>query len=329
MINVMRYGNIPSPHALIAFEAAARCGSFTRAAQELGIGQPAISHQVTLLEDQLNQPLFRRLHRGVALTGAGQELYDSVSAAFGQIDQTVENIRTRRKARISVGTDFAFASFILMPHLADFTARFPDIEVNIVTNQTGRFGMDANIDVELSFGHCGPQGILLLPERVTPVCSPAFLARYGGVPTPTDLCNMPLLHLDSEIENRWFNWESWLRMAGHPPASPLGGHRFNTYLLVLSAALSGQGVALGWTALLQQYLQSGQLVAASTVTLSSERGYVLTSRAAPRRQSQVTAFANWARDIIAHNTHDTHDTHDTVSTFGPTAKGQKADSADA
>lgn len=295
----MKYGNIRSPHALIAFEAAARCGSFTRAAQELGIGQPAVSHQVTLLEDQLNQPLFRRLHRGVALTGAGQELYDSVSAALGQIDQTVETIRTRRSTRISVGTDFAFASFILMPHLADFTARFPDIEVNIVTNQTGRFGMDANIDVELSFGHCGPQGILLLAERVTPVCSPAFLAQYGEAQTPADLCKMPLLHLDSEIENRWFNWESWLRTAGHAPAGPLSGHRFNTYLLVLSAALSGQGVALGWTALLEQHLQSRQLVPASTITLTSERGYVLTSRATPHRQSQVTAFANWACDMIA------------------------------
>ncbi|PKR54909.1 LysR substrate-binding domain-containing protein [Thalassospira marina] len=313
----MRYGNIPSPHALIAFEAAARCGSFTRAAQELGIGQPAVSHQVTLLEDQLNQPLFRRLHRGVALTGAGQELYDSVSAAFGQIDQTVETIRTRRSTRISVGTDFAFASFILMPHLADFTARFPDIEVNVVTNQTGRFGADANIDIELSFGHCGPQGILLLAERVTPVCSPALLARFGRAQTPADLCKMPLLHLDSEIENRWFNWESWLRTAGHNPGGPLSGHRFNTYLLVLSAALSGQGVALGWTALLQQHLQSGQLVQASTITLSSERGYVLTSRAAPRRQSQVTAFANWAREIIA---------DDNVTTFGTSAEAPAADS---
>ncbi|WP_085582503.1 LysR substrate-binding domain-containing protein [Thalassospira mesophila] len=295
----MRYGNIPSPHALIAFEAAARCGSFTRAAQELGIGQPAISHQVTLLEEQLNQPLFRRLHRGVALTGAGQELFDSVTTALGHIDQTVENIRTRRSSRISVGTDFAFASFILMPHLADFTTRFPDIEVNVVTNQTGRFGMDENIDIELSFGHCGPGGILLLAEQVAPVCSPDFLARHGFAQTPDALCKMPLLHLDSEIENRWFNWESWLRAAGYPPTAPLSGHRFNTYLLVLSAAVSGQGVALGWTALLQHHFQNGQLVLASPATLSSDRGYVLTSRAAPHRQSQVTAFANWARDIIA------------------------------
>jgi DNA-binding transcriptional LysR family regulator len=315
----MRYGNIPSPHALIAFEAAARCGSFTRAAQELGIGQPAVSHQVTVLEEQLNQPLFRRLHRGVALTGAGQELYDSVSAALGHIDQTVENIRTRRGSRISVGTDFAFASFILMPHLADFTTRFPDIEVNVVTNQTGRFGSDENIDIELSFGHCGPDGILLLAEQVAPVCSPDFLARYGFAETPAALCKMPLLHLDSEIKNRWFNWESWLQTAGHTPTTPLSGHRFNTYLLVLSAALSGQGVALGWTALLQQHLQSGQLVRASPVTLSSERGYVLTSRAAPRRQSQVTAFANWAREIIA---------YDNMKAFGTTPENDTSNHTD-
>ncbi|WP_417843868.1 LysR substrate-binding domain-containing protein [Thalassospira sp.] len=315
----MRYGNIPSPHALIAFEAAARCGSFTRAAQELGIGQPAVSHQVTVLEEQLNQPLFRRLHRGVALTGAGQELYDSVSAALGHIDQTVENIRTRRGSRISVGTDFAFASFILMPHLADFTTRFPDIEVNVVTNQTGRFGMDENIDIELSFGHCGPDGILLLAEQVAPVCSPAFLARYGFAQTPDALCKMPLLHLDSEIKNRWFNWESWFHAAGHTPATPLSGHRFNTYLLVLSAALSGQGVALGWTALLQQHLQSGQLVPACPITLSSERGYVLTSRSAPRRQSQVTAFANWAREIIA---------YDNMKPFGTAPEDSAPDNPD-
>lgn len=313
----MRYGNIPSPHALIAFEAAARCGSFTRAAQELGIGQPAVSHQVTLLEEQLNQPLFRRLHRGVALTGAGQELFACVTSALGHIDQTVENIRTRRRSRISVGTDFAFASFILMPHLADFTTRFPDIEVNVVTNQTGRFGMDENIDIELSFGHCGPGGILVLAEQVAPVCSPDFLARYGFAQTPGALCEMPLLHLDSDIENRWYNWDSWLRTAGYRATAPLSGHRFNTYLLVLSAALSGQGVALGWMALLQQHLQSGQLVLASPITLSSDRGYVLTSRAAPHRHSQVDAFANWARDIIARDNipGGTETTHTPVTTW--------------
>ena len=66
----MKFHHIPSPHALIAFEAAARCASFTAAARELGVGQPAVSHQITALEEQLGHPLFRRKHRGVSLTRA-------------------------------------------------------------------------------------------------------------------------------------------------------------------------------------------------------------------------------------------------------------------
>jgi DNA-binding transcriptional LysR family regulator len=284
---------------MIVFEAAARLGSFTAAARELGIGQPAVSYQVTLLEDQLAHALFRRLHRGVSLTQAGRELYDSVSSAFGQVDRTVEGIKSRRNTRLSVGTDFAFASFILMPNLADFTTRHPDIEVNVVTNQTGRFRPDENIDIELSFGHCGAKGTLLLPERVAAVCSPGFIAENGAPQTPADLTDFSLLHLDHEIPDRWFDWESWLRAAGVEESGPLYGHRFNTYLLVLSAALAGQGIALGWTALLQQQFRQEQLVRVTGFEVTSDRGYVMTPRAVSHRQEQINAFVAWATDMIS------------------------------
>ncbi len=297
----MKFHHIPSPHALIAFEAAARRASFTAAARELGVGQPAVSHQITALEEQLGQPLFRRKHRGVSLTRAGQELFDCISVAFGQIDRTVERIKTRRSARLSVGTDFAFASFILMPHLPEFIARHPDIEVNVVTNQTGHFAADQNIDIEISFGNCHPEDVMLIPEQVTPVCSPAFLEARGHPKNIADLRHYPLIHLDDEIDHRWFNWESWLRTAGVRETGRLYGHRFNTYLLVLSATLSGQGVALGWTALLQQHLKTGQLVTLGDVTLGSDRGYVLSCRSNTHRQEQINAFLGWARDLVAQN----------------------------
>ncbi len=298
----MKYDHIPSPHALIAFEAAARCASFTAAARELGVGQPAVSHQITVLEEQLGHPLFRRQHRGVSLTRAGQELFDCISVAFGQIDRTVEQIKTRRSTRLSVGTDFAFASFILMPHLPEFIARHPDIEVNVVTNQTGRFATDQNIDIEISFGVCGPEDVMLLPEQVTPVCSPDFLKTHGQPDDIADLRDYPLIHLDSEIDHSWFNWESWLRAAGVEDTGPLYGHRFNTYLLVLSATLSGQGVALGWTALLQQHLKSGQLIALGDVILGSDRGYILSCRSITHRQEQIDAFLDWAADMVSQTT---------------------------
>jgi putative choline sulfate-utilization transcription factor len=283
--------------ALAMFESAARLASFTAAAREMGSTQPAVSQRVVQLEEALGTPLFERGHRGVTLTEDGVRLFEAVRHALDTIRLATSEIRARRMPQtLTLSTDFGFATYWLMPRLSQFKALMPDVDVKIITSQSVFDPSHDQADIAIAFGdeHAdwSARGVVkLFPERVTPVCSPAFAAAHPSLRTPSELLHLPLLHLEPTQPARWLSWTDWF--AAHaldaPPAHR--GITFNSFTLVAHAAIMGQGVALGWAPLVDELLATGQLVELFEPPVVTERGYLLvTQRAAT---PAVSAFRQW------------------------------------
>jgi len=279
------------------FESAARLASFTAAAREMGSTQPAVSQRVVQLEEALGTPLFERGHRGVTLTEDGERLFEAVRHALDTIRLATSEIRARRMPQtLTLSTDFGFATYWLMPRLSQFKALMPDVDVKIITSQNVFDPSHDQADIAIAFGdeHAdwSARGVVkLFPERVTPVCSPAFAAAHPSLRTPSELLHLPLLHLEPTQPARWLSWTDWF--AAHaldaPPAHR--GITFNSFTLVAHAAIMGQGVALGWAPLVDELLATGQLVELFEPPVVTERGYLLvTQRAAT---PAVSAFRQW------------------------------------
>ncbi|MFM0397345.1 choline sulfate utilization transcriptional regulator [Paraburkholderia phytofirmans] len=292
-----RQDRLPPMQALTMFESAARLASFTAAARELGSTQPAVSQRVVQLEETLGTPLFERGHRGVTLTEDGERLFEAVRHALDTIRLATSEIRARRTPQtLTLSTDFGFATYWLMPRLSQFKALMPDVDVKIITSQSVFDPSHDQADIAIAFGdeHADwtARGVVkLFPERVTPVCSPAFLAAHPSLRAPADLLNLPLLHLEPTQPARWLSWADWF--AAHELDAPAAhrGITFNSFTLVAHAAIMGQGVALGWAPLVDELLATGQLVELFEPPVVTERGYLLvTQRAAT---PVVSAFRHW------------------------------------
>jgi putative choline sulfate-utilization transcription factor len=295
-----RQDRLPPMQALSMFESAARLASFTAAARELGSTQPAVSQRVVQLEENLGAALFERGHRGVTLTADGALLFEAVRRSLDTIRVATNDIRDRHAApaqrSLRLVTDFGFATYWLMPRLSQFKALMPGVDVKIITSQDVMAASQDPADIVISFGHvtddaAGRGTVKLFPERVTPVCSPAFLARHGNLSKPSDLAELPLLHLEPTHPERWLSWHGWFSAHGlaAPPAHR--GITFNSYGFVAHAAIMGQGVALGWAPLVDELVASGQLVELFDAPVTTEGGYLLS---APRGHAPaVAAFRDW------------------------------------
>ena len=292
---------LPPMQALSMFESAARLASFTAAARELGSTQPAVSQRVVQLEENLGTPLFERGHRGVSLTEDGALLFEAVRRGLDTIRIATNDIRARHAApstrSLSLLTDFGFATYWLMPRLSQFKALMPGVDVKIITSQDVLAANQERADIVISFGHVSPDvtgrgAVKLFPEQVTPVCSPAFLSRHGGrLQTPSDLVELPLLHLEPTNPERWLSWHGWF--AAHGLAAPPAhrGITFNSYGFVAHAAIMGQGVALGWAPLVDELVASGQLVQLIDEPVTTNGGYLLS--ALRGHTPTVDAFRDW------------------------------------
>ncbi len=288
---------LPPLQSLVVFEAAVRHLSFTAAAQELGTSQPAVSQRIGLLEEDLGVPLFKRAHRGVSLTADGVLLFNAVRESLGGIGEAAAKIRARRARQVlTVATDFGFAAYWLMPRLAALRALVPTLDVRIVTTQDPFDIRGEPVDMAIAFG-AGPwpgcTALPLFPEIVVPVCSPGFLAQYGGSGLPTDLASLPLLHLESAEPLRWLGWEQWCTRHGVAPTGDSHDLTLNNYPLVIQAAIAGQGVALGWTPLVDDLVRNGQLVAAFAPPTRTAHGYCLVEPQAQRSTEPVQRFRAW------------------------------------
>ncbi len=282
---------------LSVFESAARLASFTAAARELGSTQPAVSQRIVQLEVELGTPLFERGHRGVTLTADGLRLYEAVRQSLGTIRDAVTEIRAARaKGALTILTDAGFATYWLVPRLMDLRRLLPDVTVKVVTSQSAFDPRRDHADVAIAFGEgdwspC--TATRLFQEQVVAVCSPAFRQAHPEIATPADLRTAPLLHVQPTEPERWLGWNGWFAMHGLSAPPDEHGSTFNSYALVMHAALTHQGVALGWLPLVDELVRSGQLVTLFDEPVTTPRGYFLVCPPARPETPAAPAFRRW------------------------------------
>ena len=276
----------PLMNALAAFECAGRTGSFTRSAEELGTSQPAVSRHIANLEDHLGVALFERRHNRIRLTDEGKALHEAVSLGLGHIQSVFQEIRRLPEEGkvLTIGCSYGLAHMYLMPYFQAVQQAFPEHEVRLITTDSYADLDRGGADYSIRFGTGqwpGRSSASLFREHVFPVCAPGFLEENPALGNPDgwrDLVDYPLLHLDAGGRG-WLVWESWLEKAGARPF-PAGTRvgrtgMFLQYPFLLQAAIEGKGVALGWSHMVDPYMQSGQLVRVGTQSVKTERGYYL------------------------------------------------------
>ncbi|MCB1883752.1 MAG: LysR family transcriptional regulator [Geminicoccaceae bacterium] len=288
--------HLPPLSWLLAFEAAARAEGFSRAARALGTSQPAVSQKVALLEAALGQPLFRRLPRGIALTDAGQRLLSALGEGLDRIEGEVRTLRAGGGAgRLTVVTDFGFAAFWLLPRLGAFRAA-TGLDVRVLTTQAEIDPRAEPVDLAVAFGEGRWPGCAaepLFPEVVLPVCAPELLVRHPSATEATDLRPWPLLHLEGDSTHRWLDWDGWFRAAGAEPPPQGRGLALDNYILVVQAALAGEGLALGWRPLVDDLLKAGRLVPALDRPVRTACGYHLVRRRGQEESVPARRFLAW------------------------------------
>ena len=292
---------LPPPELLITFEAAARLLSFTRAAQERFVTQSAVSRQIRALEDDLGVALFRRRHRGLALTEEGRALHESCREAFERLRETVAQLRAPDQRQVlTVTTTPGLAALWLIPRLTRFTQAHPDIDVRIDTSLDLRELDAEGIDVAIRYARLdGTRGARLFDESVMPVCSPALLAKGPPLDGPGDLRRHTLLRAVDPVLGVLPEWEPWLAAVGLRDLQPAARLSFSRYDEVISAALLGQGVAIGRRPLVDGLLAEGRLVAPWSGELASPRGYFVVLGDAAQRRPAARALRAWLLDTAA------------------------------
>ncbi len=290
---------MPPLRALRIFEAAARLQSFSKAARELNVTPAAVSHQIRGLERHLGVELFRRTGRRVALSDDGRAAAESLRDGFEQIQRGVEALRRRSGARtVTLNATPSFATRWLLPRLARFANRHPDLRLRVVTSVTPPDFEEDEIDLAIRLGRAGMEharGEELFGERIAPVASPGFL-RQHPIRRLTDLTRLPLLHDDSlRRAGRATGWTEWLRAAGSVGAHRRGGMQFNDGHLALQAAVEGLGVALGRMAYALPEIEQGRLRRVHPLVLDLELGYWLLHSGLRSEDPAVVAVGAWLR----------------------------------
>ena len=293
---------LPPLDELAAFEAAARHLSFTKAGAERFVTQSAISRQIKILEEELGVALFIRRHRAIALTDEGRRLYETCSGMLAKLRATVAHIRAPAAHQVlSLTTTPGIASLWLIPRLALFTEAHPGVDVRIDATMTQRDLAADGFDLAIRYGRVGaPLGTPLGGEAMQPVCSPR-LARDKTRPltTPADLRLHTLLQVViPPASSMPLEWDPWLQAVGLAGLRPAATLSFSNYDEAITAALCGQGVALGRRPLIDSLLKSRKLVAPFKERIASPRAYFLLVAPGARAKPVVQAFECWLLEQV-------------------------------
>lgn len=294
---------LPPLNALRHFEAVARLGSFAAAASDLHVTHWAVGKQIRLLEDWFGVPLFERRSRGVVLTDEGAALLNDVNGAFARLSSSVTRLRHESMPRritgvVRVNALASFALCWLIPRLANFQARYPDIEVRLSTaSRRLRYVGDA-FDVGVRSGPEEAAGLVstpLMPDLRLPACSPAVLLNHP-IRTVADLRNHTLLHSTSTRGA----WSDWLREAGAPGLRGVRHLDFDHVFLQLGAATEGLGVTLASLPLIEREIATGRLVCPIAKPVWRGPDYTLVVNTERADDDAVMAFKEWITAAARH-----------------------------
>ncbi len=287
--------HLPPLNGVRAFEAAARHLSFTRAADELGVTQSAVSHQIKALEERLEVRLFRRLNRTLLLTDEGQAFLPDVREALDLLSAATARLhRGDSSGALTVSVLPSFATRWLVPRLKRFRARHPDMDIHVqAVDRLTDFDRE-NVDVAIRYGEGSYRKLhvtQILDEDVFPVCSPQLLQGADPLKSPEDLRHHTLLH--DEMDAGCPDWADWLTAAGVHGVKARRGPTFSDSSMLLQAAIDGQGIALGRSALAADELVAGRLVKPFDLSISIDQGYFLVCPPETANRPKIVAFRIW------------------------------------
>lgn len=284
--------NLPSLNGIRAFEAAARCGSFVGAADELNVTPAAISRLVRLLEERLEVPLFLRNPNNLTLTPAGAAYQPGLTTLLDSLAALTDRVKTLSDRQVlTVGVGPTFAIRWLIPRLAAFQTAQPDIDVRITTGgEAVPFGDDWTCSVTLGTGDWpGLQAEPLFTARLTPVCTPALATMLK---TPSDLQDQTLLRV--RVSHAVDDWQRWFDETGERDITA-DGPEVGYYDQSLQAAVDGVGIAMGITPYVDDDLAAGRLVAPFDISIPKKLRWYLVYREARTGEPAFAAFRDWIR----------------------------------
>lgn len=286
---------LPPVHALSAFEAAARHNSFAVAAEELCITPSALSHRIRLLEEFVGERLFIRDGRAVTLSEFGLRYLEVVRSALRTLTQFPLPRRLAQvQPRIKVSVPPTFARFMLVPHLAEFAARHPQIVIELFLSVPLYDLSLSESDVEVRFGAGNyPDTVTekLFEEPSFAVASPAYLDKIGGLETPADLKKATLLR--SALEP----WQPWFESAGLDWPEPSSSLRLDDLGLLLEAVRHGHGVGLTRQHFAQHLIETGEIVQLFNVHLvKPPHAYYVVYENGARERPGVAPFIDWLKE---------------------------------
>ena len=285
---------LPPLPAIRAFEAAARLGSFTRAAEELHMTQAAVSYQIKQLEQRLGLTLFQRQPRQVVLTPSGQRLAPAVLEAFKQLHMVFAQTLEREESELAITSLPTIAATWLVPRLGFFQLAHPklavrlDTVVPLVDLSQGEF----DVGIRIGAGDWPDlQADFLMPSLFAPLCSPGLRGRLR---TPADLAALPRFGRE-----RW--WRAWFDAAGFPDIdlSAKPGVELDVEQHAVTAAIAGHGVAISSPLFFEHDSAAGRLMQPFDAVDRDHRDYWLAYPATRRTSHNIQAFRLWLLEQTA------------------------------
>ena len=298
----MNRPSLPPLSRLPAFDAAARHESFTAAAEELGLTQTAVTKQIAALEADLGVKLFDRRNRAVFLTEAGRAFGRVVGDALADISAETTRLRGGPpKGGLVLHCQLCEAFYWLMPRLSRFHERHPGLEVRVVSALAPLTSAPEPFDVAIqTTGR--PSGSARLAftaaDEIFPVAAPG-LVPPEALPLPLrKLARQPLLS-HRVLPQDWMDWPDWFATLGHAAPRETRMVCFDSFPLVLQAAVAGQGIALGWRNTVGGLVAEGKLVRVCTEAVIRPTEISVFRGARSGNHSETDALLSWLREELA------------------------------
>jgi len=294
MLKRPAYRSLPPLGTLKGFEAAARLGSFRRAAEELNVTHVAISHQIKQLETDLDRLLFLREGRQVVLTPEGRIFHEYVRQSLDWLLTGAGILRrSGPDAELRIETYVTVAIRWLSLRLPRFQAAHPEIKFSLNTRRTEWWFDEANTDVAIMYVDRDLPASLkarrLFEGSLFPVCSPAVLEHLGPGLNAADLLSLPLIEVSSAPND----WRDWCRTAGIDTVPTRRFQKVDTYAMALELAKGGAGVAMLNGPFADRELRNRKLVQPVALTAKSRGCWAVIWRADRSSDKRVRTFVDW------------------------------------
>ncbi|EMO0640353.1 LysR family transcriptional regulator [Escherichia coli] len=295
----MNKRRIPKIEHLITFETVAMYESYSRAAEVLGLTQSAVYRQIQALEIFLQTPLFHHYKRRITLNDDGKKYLSSIKLSLDKLEYDTDSFLLKKQNTLTLLVNPSFSTHVLIPQLSEFYKYHTDIIINILSlsdvKDLDTFSFDAVIMRE-DFSTPFSESEVIYEDNIIPVCSPSILSSSKKITHYNLLNEFVLLH-QSTRKNAWAQWFSFFNIYSEKLTR---GPYFSLLSMLVTATLSGQGVALLPKYLIQKHIDNGELVIPCDTPGNCNNSFILTWKK-NNESRQLLLFKNWIMTNIKNN----------------------------